>query len=163
MKKGIIYKYTCSVTEKVYIGQTVDEKGRKHGHMSSCWKYNSHFYLAVRKYGWKNFTYKIIFETKSKDRKKLNLLLDIMEKFYIKKYDSFKNGYNSTLGGKDVREVKKCSNPRKIGQFSNNGELISTWPSAKEIERSLNLNSIKVIQSCKGLRGFVGGYKWKFI
>lgn len=74
----------------------------------------------------KNFTYEIIFETKSKDRKKLNLLLDIMEKFYIKKYDSFKNGYNSTLGGKDVREVKKCSNPRKIGQFSNNGELIST-------------------------------------
>ena len=93
MKKGIIYKYTCSVTGKVYIGQTVDEKGRKHGHMSSCWKYNSHFYSAVRKYGWKNFTYEIIFETKSKDRKKLNLLLDIMEKFYIKKYDSFKNAW----------------------------------------------------------------------
>lgn len=34
-KRGIIYKYT-SPSGKVYIGQTVDEKGRKNGHRSAC-------------------------------------------------------------------------------------------------------------------------------
>lgn len=161
-KRGIIYKYT-SPSGKVYIGQTVDEKGRKNGHRSACWKYNSHFYSAIKKYGWNSFLYEVIFECKSEDSKKLAIILDSMERHYIKKYDSYKNGYNSTPGGKSFKERKTHSKINKIAQFSSNGELIATWPSAKEIERSLNISSIKITQSCKGLRGLVGGYNWKLI
>lgn len=49
-----------------------------------------------------------------------------MERHYIKKYDSYKNGYNSTPGGKSFKERKTHSKINKIAQFSSNGELIAT-------------------------------------
>ena len=61
------------------------------------------FANAILKYGWENFEYIILETTTFK-------LADEREIFYIKKYDSFKNGYNLTTGG---NSRKKVSNETK--------------------------------------------------
>lgn len=90
--KGVIYCYHCIPTGKKYIGQTLFETKRKAYHLCKSKDGNTKFYRAVRKYGWDNFIYGIIDELD-------NQFLNEVEMFYIKKYDTFKKGYNSTLGG----------------------------------------------------------------
>ncbi|MDE5830197.1 MAG: hypothetical protein K2H53_00350, partial [Clostridia bacterium] len=52
-----------------------------------------HFHRALRKYGTGAFTYEVIEKVPVAD-------LDEREIYWINYYDSFKNGYNSTEGGK---------------------------------------------------------------
>ena len=94
--KGIIYKYT-SPSNKVYIGQTIHEHRRYMTHKRGDG--DTKFCRAIRKYGFENFTYDVIFTIDNEDRKRIKEKLDFMERYYIRKYNSFKNGYNMTLGG----------------------------------------------------------------
>ena len=162
MIKGIIYKYT-SPDGKVYIGQTINEINRKFQHRSACWKKDTHFYRAIRKYGIESFTYEIVFKCSSKNTKRLQFILDLMEIYFIKKYDSYNNGYNSTKGGTNRADSKKSGNIIHIGQYNSKMELVKIWNSAIEVERILGIPSLKITQSCKNLRGMVDDFKWKFI
>jgi group I intron endonuclease len=95
--KGIIYKITNKVNNKVYIGQTrytLEFRWRQHQHK----KDNTYFHNAIRKYGVDNFSIEILEECDVKD-------LNSREMFYIAKYDSFKNGYNLTIGGDGNRRL----------------------------------------------------------
>lgn len=76
---------------KVYIGQTrytVEFRWRQHIHT----KDNAYFHKAIQKYGSDNFTVETLEECEYK-------YLNAKEIFYIAKYNSFKKGYNSTIGG----------------------------------------------------------------
>lgn len=106
MYKGIIYSYTCKITNKIYIGQTIDEYHRRHDFLTKeryCTlltaKRLNKFDAARKKYGLENFIYTVIKEFYFEDKEKLISLLNEQEQYYINKYDSFKNGYNSTTGG----------------------------------------------------------------
>ena len=91
---GIIYIIKNTINEKVYIGQT-------NRTLEIRWKeYLRHYkrgdqaiYAAMRKYGIENFFVEKIEECEE-DR------LDEREIYWIQKYNSFNNGYNSTLGGR---------------------------------------------------------------
>ena len=120
--KGIIYCYTNLINDKKYIGQTYSEKTRKSAF--NCKKtYTtsrksggklSHFDAALKKYGKENFSYTIIQEIDCPTLEELVTQLDNLEKYYIKYFDTFNNGYNSTTGGRDgllSEETKK-----KIGE-----------------------------------------------
>jgi len=50
-------------------------------------------YKAFNKYGIENFTFEEIEQVD-------NSILDEREKYWIEYYDSYFNGYNSTLGGR---------------------------------------------------------------
>jgi group I intron endonuclease len=94
---GIIYCYK-SPSGKYYVGQTKHEERRKkqHAHKNNkCYRFRK----AIEKYGLENFEYEVLVRVNVEDRVKLKEVLNTLEKFYIKKFDSFKNGYNSTLGG----------------------------------------------------------------
>jgi hypothetical protein len=58
---------------------------------------------AIHKYGKENFTIEELEICDVKD-------LDAREIFYINFYNSYKNGYNSTLGGKSGTKPLKLSN-----------------------------------------------------
>lgn len=90
-----IYKITNLINGKCYIGQSVNIEKRWGEHITiynhpRCSNY--HIYKAFRKYGIENFSFSVIEECKQ-------ALLNEREKFWIAQYDSFKHGYNMTIGG----------------------------------------------------------------
>lgn len=99
MRKGIIYM-AVGPTGKVYIGKTLRTlKYRKDEHFRNAVNpknrcYNTKFYRAIRKY--KN-DFKWHIEMCVKESELINA-----EILTIKKYNSFKCGYNSTIGGDGV-------------------------------------------------------------
>ena len=56
---GIIYGWYCTVTDKWYIGQTVNPEGRFNCHIDRAInkKDKTYFYNSIRKYGLENFVY----------------------------------------------------------------------------------------------------------
>ena len=89
-----IYKATCNVTNQSYIGFDSNWPNRQKIHKSFSKKPKTYFQRALLKYGWNNFTWEVIYQSKDK-----NHCLKIMEPHFIKEYNCFKNGYNMTLGG----------------------------------------------------------------
>ena len=100
---GIIYKYT-SPSGKVYIGQTLNEERRRKEFLDLKIYYSGkRLEMARHKYGPQNFTYEIL-ETKTYNNIEEALNdLNLLESYYIRLYDSYKNGYNMTYGGEGVR------------------------------------------------------------
>jgi hypothetical protein len=99
MSKGKIYCAHCIFTGKKYIGQTEKNrlKYRICEHYSDSVRYTHKFANALKKYGKDGFIWGEIGEYDIAS-------LDNMEIFWIKKYDTFKNGYNTTTGGNQARE-----------------------------------------------------------
>lgn len=89
-----IYKSVNTKTGKVYIGFDSNWPNRLKVHKSASKKQDSKFYRAVRKYGWDNFEWSIVYQSKDKQH-----TLKQMETYFINEYNSMKSGYNSTLGG----------------------------------------------------------------
>jgi len=104
---GVIYCYHCIPTGKKYIGQTIHEEHRKKQHKHDCKRgVDNKFYRAVRKYGWELFIYGII-EEHGAD------VLAEQEVYYIDCYDTYINGYNSTIGGEGVGGCSPSEETRK--------------------------------------------------
>lgn len=113
---GFIYKITCLITNKVYIGQTTCKKVQERWtqHLNSARLFReyrndpefkrkvakSHLYRAMFAYGVDNFHFEII-EILPK------LLLNPREKYWIEYYDSIKNGYNIMPGGNNYPKCKR--------------------------------------------------------
>ena len=98
---GIIYGWYCTITDKWYIGQTIDEEGRFKRHIDDGInkRDNTHFHRALRKYGLDNWVYCVL------ESNILRVNLNRKEIDWIEYYDSYYNGYNMTLGGDGVRGV----------------------------------------------------------
>ena len=98
-----IYKYQNKINNKVYIGQSINIEQRKNQHKSSIYNekakdYNSQFHQAVRKYGdLDNFSFEILIELDPLEY--TYEILNDLERYYIKQFDSFHGGYNATEGG----------------------------------------------------------------
>lgn len=97
--KSGIYMFLNIINDKKYIGQAIDLNARLLYHLSCIRRHldKSVLYKAVLKYGFKNF--KIYILTVFPPHNNLKKNLDLAEKIYIQFYDTYKNGYNCTLGG----------------------------------------------------------------
>lgn len=107
-----VYIHTFKTTGKSYIGYThytVAERLHKH-YVNAISGIDSKFYRAIRKYGLVDIKTRILVESETQDDATKN------EIFYIKKYDTFKHGYNMTLGG-DVGNVCKMLTPKKLKRY----------------------------------------------
>jgi group I intron endonuclease len=89
-----IYSARNTINNKVYIGFDSNYPNRQRIHKSASKNQDCKFYRAIRKYGWDNFIWEIIYQSTDKDH-----TLKEMENYFINEYDSFHNGYNSTFGG----------------------------------------------------------------
>lgn len=97
---GVVYKYTNRVNGKVYIGQTINEKGRKRTHIQNARNgHTNQFYKAVRKYGWENFNYEVVSKKQYTNHEDLRFDLDMLEIYYISKFEGYTKGYNANIGG----------------------------------------------------------------
>lgn len=94
-----IYKYQNKLNGKIYIGQSIDIARRYEQHLYDAKnrpKKGTGVDLAIRKYGIENFDFSVIEECPT-------ALLDDRECYWINYYNSYKNGYNRSLGGKSLR------------------------------------------------------------
>lgn len=89
---GIIYKYTYTPTGESYIGQTTNFNKRQKEHLKED-RINLKFHNLLRKH-YNDFIIEIL-EQNISTKEELNN----KEKFYIKKYNSYNNGFNLTQGG----------------------------------------------------------------
>ena len=112
--KGIIYKWTCNVNGKSYIGQTINEKKREREFWNKNDNYTtegSRIDCARKKYGLdKNTWAKTVLKRlwcKDGNELKLKERLDYWERFFIKEYNTFENGYNLTNGGETRKMVSE--------------------------------------------------------
>jgi len=88
----IVYKHTCLANGKSYIGLTVKTMEDRWAEHCSDAKRNKKrkFFAALNKYGTENWTHEILFESNNEQE-----ILD-KEVEFIEKFDSIKNGYNTS-------------------------------------------------------------------
>lgn len=119
---GYVYRHHIineSHEEKSYIGivysrkENVDRKPTNRWHKDGLGykpkkdrKESTKFWNAIQKYGWNSFEHDILLKIQCETFNELLFWLNSFEQFYIEKYDSFYNGYNSTLGGDGTRGVQ---------------------------------------------------------
>ena len=92
-----IYSITNKLNNKRYIGQSIDIETRIKRHFRELRRgvhHCHHLQRAFDKYGEDNFETEILLICNENDD------LNEKEKEYIEKYDSYRNGYNLTMGGK---------------------------------------------------------------
>ena len=184
---GIIYKIENIITHKIYIGQTTHPKGfngryyykgtgieRVYHDLSSKRdrneRYNKYLLRSIEKCGFDAFVVDEILDTA--------LTIDELnekETYYIKKFDSYKNGYNMSFGGDSMSgyerpKGKDCKNSKRICQISLDGNLIKIWDSATEASTQLGISISSLSNVCNGKKrrdnGDVAktasGYVWVF-
>ena len=92
-----IYKITNKLNNHSYIGLSTKVEERWKYHQTPYNQQRESYktlYKAFEKYGIENFTFEILEECSIQE-------LGEKEKYYIAKYDTYKNGYNMTTGGED--------------------------------------------------------------
>ena len=124
------------INNKVYIGQS---KNPEHRFVSHCSRAkndedNSPIHAAIKKYGKENFTLEIIEWTDDYNNR---------ERYWIKYYDSYYNGYNSTLGGDQPYRI----NYDKVVELWNNGMSIT------EIARTMGHDDGAISRILKNMSG----------
>jgi len=98
-----IYKATCTITGKSYIGFDSHWPKRKAEHKSAAKRDTSSnkFYNAIRKHGWNTFVWEVIYQSTEG-----NHCLNQMEPVFIKEHSTKDEGYNSTTGGEGAYGFK---------------------------------------------------------
>lgn len=98
-----IYLYVNNINGKKYVGKAKDLKQRHEKHL------RGHLIVdkQMRKYGVENFTLYVIVSNLEDEE------IDYHEKYYIKKYNTYEDGYNYTLGGTGGNTQKKWTDDRK--------------------------------------------------
>jgi len=98
--KGCVYKAT-SPSGKSYIGVTKNFYNRKKSHKHSARSGSHWFAYAIKKYGWENIQWEILYQSDSID--------DLLEKerLFIAQYDTFHHGYNMNEGGVGLLNISR--------------------------------------------------------
>lgn len=104
----VIYMATNRINGMEYIGQTINSLAcRRQAHINKSLykKDNSYFHNSIRKYGKDNFDWEILHDniTNIDD-------LNSLEIYYIGYYDTFNNGYNLDLGGRNALMSEETKN-----------------------------------------------------
>lgn len=76
--------------------------------------------------------------------------------------------YNNEYGTRVLRAtINNRNNPkqncRRVNRYTLDGEFIDTWPSLKEVERSLGFSFTNIQCVCKRKTGKSNGYQWRYV
>lgn len=158
-----IYKATNTINGKVYIGFDSNWPRRKSVHKSLSKNPTQKFHKALKKYGWNNFNWEILYQSKNGE-----YCLSVMEPYFIDENNSFNDGYNMTLGGEGTFGKKSWlgkkhtkESKRKISE-SNSGKIrtkehsenISKSKLGKKIKPFTDEHKKKISESHKGKKPF---------
>lgn len=142
-KKCGIYCIENKINGKKYIGQSIDIARRWTEHrQKSRFDRGTFLYNSFKKYGVKNFDFYIIEECKEEE-------LNDREIYWISHYDTYKHGYNMTLGGAGtVGEKTESQNvlPKNFSKI--HGDITDVVKIAK-LDTDFNILEVyKSVQDC---------------
>lgn len=109
-----VYCHENKTNGKKYFGITSRVPHRRFGNNGNGYRPRSEkktkFWMAISKYGWDNFNHIILLENINKSTARE------LEKYFIKKYNTYSNGYNGTLGGETTwnKNMLQCYNPNTL-------------------------------------------------
>jgi group I intron endonuclease len=149
MRTYYIYKATNKINGKSYIGQTVSFRQRVWQHLRCRPEEDCLFHRAIEQFGRDNFTWDII--DSCENQKEATLL----EKHYIKLYDTYRNGYNENKGGVGGH------NARAVVCLTKNGDFYKRYDSAADTKKDGFWDS-NVLECCKGLLYTCNGFQFMF-
>jgi len=91
----VVYLAKNLINGKCYVGKSKDLNRRKIKHKSDSLNniIDGKFSRAIRKYGFQNFIWTILYESSNEND------INLQEQFYIRIFDSINRGYNMTEGG----------------------------------------------------------------
>ena len=157
-RKPCIYKVTSKTTGLSYIGQSrLGINRRKKQHISNAFRKNFQtlFCTALRDLGLEDFEWSIL-ETvdPSLSPEMLQEQLNFLEKYYVKMYDSYNNGYNMNSGGGGELKYKyatleakeEARRRRKNAKRAANREKVNVRQNAK---RAANREKVNARQNAK--------------
>ena len=107
-KTFCVYKHTCQINGKVYVGITSQKPETRWGCEGKNYWHNAYFTNAIQKYGWANFTHEILYEELDIDEAKQKEI----ELIALFKSNQHEFGYNLSSGG-DPGSGTHCSEERK--------------------------------------------------
>ena len=135
-----VYMHKNKLNNKVYIGIT-GQKPELRWNEGKGYKYNSHFYAAINKYGWyEGFEHIILYDNLTKEE------AETMEIKTIEKYDATnqENGYNIQLGG-------NLNHTKYVYQYDRiTGNYIKKWCGTIAIEKELHIPNADISAVCLG-------------
>jgi len=137
---NIIYKITNLVNDKVYIGQTVKVlncRKAEHVHRCNFGERQHKLYKSMRKHGIDNFKFEVIFCCFKRK------YLDEMEKYFIRKYDSFVHGYNATDGGDSISDETRANLRKALKGRKIHGSMLKLWITEGKVVLVKNQNGTK--------------------
>jgi len=143
-KKSGVYKITNVITDKIYVGSTLDFDGRWWDHKKRLKKGNHHSIKLQRSYniyGENNIIFEIL-EVCDKG------VLLIREQYYMDLYDSYKNGYNCRPKAENHLGAKRSEESRK--KMSESAKKYERQPHSEETKRKISLANKGKISWAKG-------------
>lgn len=151
MNTYIIYKASNTINDKVYIGCTKHFERRVKDHLRCSPTEDCEFHRAIEELGKDKFKFEIIDKAEGIEEGHR------LEQFYIDKYDSFKNGYNSTIGGYTATPW----NVKPIVCLDLEGNFVKRYDSAGEAKRD-GYSDSNVLECCKGILRSVKSHTFMF-
>lgn len=161
MSYGYIYLITNKVNGKQYVGQTsstIEDRWKKHLDNAKNNPSKQIITQAISKYGKENFEIEELARVKVED-------LNDIEIFFIKKYDTFQNGYNMTIGGENSwnsisEEIYNKIIELALNDFTNVSKIARDCNvSPRVVKRVLDKENISIKNFDKGSLGNIENLK----
>lgn len=145
MKSGI-YKIYNKKTHQYYIGQSINVDNRLNQHKKELRKgkhINSKLQTAFNKYGEEAFDFAMIKEVEEE-------FLNVMERYYMEKYETLTKGYNKTVMNKFVRD--------DIRRRTQNRAIFKKFELLEEIEIKVDKDILMGFEICKDFQVLFNKY-----
>lgn len=174
MKKCGIYQIKCNITNKIYIGHSIDIERRWNQHKYG--KGNLLLRNAIKKYGIDNFEFTILEEI-NQNNSDIKQILFEREQYWFDIEKPYINGFNIDKiakpnevkkrdfdFGKKISKIKIENNHtgKPIKQYDLNGDFIKEWPSSASVERELGFNARNVGGCAQGNTLTSNGFIWLY-
>ena len=113
----------------------------------------THFYAALNKYGIEHFWVELVENCEESQ-------LDEKEIYWIDCYDSFYDGYNSTLGGQG--KLSQIIIGQQILQYDLDGNFIQMFSNARVAAEQIQVSPSSIRDACIQRRQTSGNYQWRY-
>lgn len=113
--KGEVYLVTNLAVNKKYVGVTArGYLNRWKKHLAQAKTKGTGLHAAIHEFGESNFKIELLESKEYVNQDRLAMWLYKRERFWIEKFDTFRNGYNLTLGGDGVAGAYKSKRIKEI-------------------------------------------------